>query len=223
MVQYSRVLLRATTAVLLFAACAATTTTTASAQAEWELRHRLDDMATYTRDRAGSEIKEVKLVMTVDADIAAINAVLDDAPRQTEWVYKCSAARDLGGRVDTGWYYYSRIDMPWPLEDRDLVARVTGGVDGDTYSSVSTAAPDRIARADDAVRITDFDVRTSYRELGGGRTEVTYVLHSEPGGRVPAWLVNLFVDRGPVETMTRLRELVEGPRSRTQTAATGPR
>ena len=72
------------------------------------------------------------------------------------------------------------------------------------------AAPERTPEVDGVVRITDFDVDTSYRDLGEGRTEVTYQLHSEPGGKVPDWLVNLFVDKGPVETMTRLRELVEG-------------
>ena len=187
----------------------------ASAQDDWELRRRLDDMATYTRNRAGSSIKEVKLVMTVEASIDDINAVLNDADRQPEWVYRCVEGRDLGGdALAGGWHYYSRIDLPWPMDDRDLIARVEArpaeGNNG-VYVSESVAAPERIEPVEECVRITDFDVRTEYRPLDGGRrTEVTYVLHSEPGGKVPAWLVNMFVDKGPVETMTRLKSLVEG-------------
>ena len=177
----------------------------------WTLKRDGDEMWVYTRARAGSDIKEVKLVMNVEASIDDINAVLNDASRQPEWVYKCSEGRDLGGDVRSGgWYYYSRIDMPWPMDDRDVVGKVTGGQSGAIYTSHTVAAPERTPEVDGVVRITDFDVDTSYRDLGEGRTEVTYQLHSEPGGKVPDWLVNLFVDKGPVETMTRLRDLVEG-------------
>ena len=175
----------------------------------WALKRDGDKMWVYTRDKAGSDIKEVKLVMHVVASIEDINAVLNDASRQPEWVYKCSEGRDLGGDIATGWYYYSRIDMPWPMDDRDVVGKVTGARSGDLYNSHTVAAPQRTPHVEDCVRITDFEVNTSYRDLGAGRTEVTYQLHSEPGGKVPTWLVNLFVDKGPVETMTRLRELVE--------------
>ena len=194
------------------AVAAALATAHAQPGGEWELKRSLDEMATYTRDRPGSDIKEVKLVMTVDATIDDLNAVLNDATRQPEWVFRCTEGRDLGGDPTAdGWHYYSRIAMPWPMDDRDLIARVEvrPAPDG-TYVSESVAAPDRLDAVEACVRITDFDVRTEYRPLPGGRTEVTYELHSEPGGRVPAWLVNLFIDKGPVETMTRLRALVEG-------------
>lgn len=183
----------------------------APAEPDWTLKREGEAMWVYTRDRAGSDIKEVRLVMEVDATIAAINDVVDDAKRQTEWVFRCTEARDLGGHIDTGWYYYSRIDMPWPMDDRDLAAKVVGDLESGLYESKSVAAPDRTARVGDCVRITDFDVRTSYRALDEGRrTEMTYDLHSEPGGAIPVWMVNMFVDKGPVATMTQLRDLVEG-------------
>lgn len=198
------------TAALLLPASAAVAVLPVGLSDGWELKRDGDEMWVYTRDRVDSEIKEVKLVMNVDATIPAINAVLNDATRQPEWVFKCSEARDLGGDIATGWYYYSRIDMPWPMDDRDVVGKVTGERSGAIYTSHTVAAPERTPEVEGVVRITDFDVDTAYRDLGGGRTEVTYRLHSEPGGKVPDWLVNLFVDKGPVETMTRLRDLVEG-------------
>ncbi len=176
---------------------------------EWTLKRKGSEMWVYTRDRAGSDIKEVRLIMHVDADIHTINSVLNDATRQTEWVYRCEDAKDLGGHIDTGWYYYSRISMPWPMDDRDLVAKVVGEqVDG-IYTSKSIAAPDYRPEVEGCVRLTDFDVSTTYEVLPSGETKMTYDLHSEPGGAVPSWLVNMFVDKGPVETMTKLRNLVE--------------
>ena len=175
----------------------------------WSLKRSGDEMAVYTRDRAGSSIKEVKLIMTVDASIATINEVLNDASRQPEWVYRCLEGRTLGGDLESGWYYYSRIDMPWPMDDRDVVGKVIGSRQGENYKSTTVAAPKRTPKVDGCVRLTEFEVKTSYRKLSESRTEVTYQLHSEPGGAVPAWLVNMFVDKGPVETMTKLRRIVE--------------
>lgn len=175
----------------------------------WELKREGREMWTYTRDRAGSDIKEVKLVMNVEASIEDINDVLNDAERQPEWVFRCTEGRTLGGNLNSGWYYYSRIDMPWPMEDRDVVGKVTGGREGKDYTSYTVAAPDKTPKVKDCVRLTSFEVSTKYKTLADGRTQVTYQLHSEPGGQVPVWLVNLFVDKGPVETMTKLRDLVE--------------
>jgi len=176
---------------------------------EWTLKRKGNEMWVYTRDRAGSEIKEVRLIMHVDADIQTINTVLNDAERQTEWVYRCEDAKDLGGHIETGWYYYSRISMPWPMDDRDLIAKVVGGQNDGIYTSKSIAAPKYRPEVEGCVRLTDFDVSTTYEMLPSGGTKMTYDLHSEPGGAVPSWLVNMFVDKGPVETMTKLRDLVE--------------
>ena len=176
---------------------------------EWTLKRTGTEMWVYTRDRVGSDIKEVRLVMNVDADIHSINAVLNDANRQTEWVYRCEDAEDLGGHIDTGWYYYSRISMPWPMDDRDLIAKVVGEQNNGVYTSKTIASPKHRPEVEGCVRLTDFDVSTTYLKLPSGKTQMTYELHSEPGGAVPSWLVNMFVDKGPVETMTKLRKLVE--------------
>jgi len=176
---------------------------------EWTLKKTGKKMWVYTRDRAGSEIKEVRLIMEVDASIEAINEVLNDATRQPEWVFHCTAAKDLGGTVDTGWYYYSRIALPWPMDDRDVVAKVVGKQEGAIYKSTSVAAPNFHPEVEGCVRITDFDVATAYEAMPTGGTRMTYEVHSEPAGAVPSWLVNLFIEKGPVETMTKLRTIVE--------------
>ncbi|MFK8056357.1 MAG: START domain-containing protein [Saprospiraceae bacterium] len=183
--------------------------TTLPYEKEWTLKKTGKKMWVYTRDRAGSEIKEVRLIMEVDASITAINAVLNDASRQPEWVFHCTSAKDLGGKVDTGWYYYSRIALPWPMDDRDVIAKVIGQQDGDVYRSKSIAAPTFQPEVEGCVRITDFDVTTAYEALPDGSTKITYEVHSEPAGAVPSWLVNLFIEKGPVETMTKLRKIVE--------------
>ena len=147
--------------------------------------------------------------MFVDADISDLNEMLSDAELQPQWVYRCLEGRNLGGNPETGWFYYSRIDLPWPMEDRDMIGKVTSTQANGYYRSTTTSAESRIPKVEGCVRLSDFEIQTSYRRLSSGKTEVTYQIHSEPGGQVPDWLVNAFIDRGPIETMTRLREMVE--------------
>ncbi|MGH8352275.1 MAG: START domain-containing protein, partial [Pseudomonas sp.] len=45
--------------------------------------------------------------------------------------------------------------------------------------------------------------------MGGGEVEVTYQVHSEPGGSVPSWLANSFVVDAPYNTLAALRARAE--------------
>jgi hypothetical protein len=44
---------------------------------------------------------------------------------------------------------------------------------------------------------------------GADQIEVTYQVHTEPGGDVPSWLANKFVVDAPFNTLKALRERAE--------------
>jgi hypothetical protein len=37
---------------------------------------------------------------------------------------------------------------------------------------------------------------------------INYILEADPGGDIPAWLSNEFVDKGPFETFKKLGEIL---------------
>jgi hypothetical protein len=45
----------------------------------------------------------------------------------------------------------------------------------------------------------------------GDATEVTYQVHTEPGGSVPSWLANKFVVEAPFNTLKHLKARAERP------------
>jgi hypothetical protein len=45
--------------------------------------------------------------------------------------------------------------------------------------------------------------------LGNGTTKVYHNFGGDPGGKIPAWIVNMFLVDGPYKTMIGLRKLVE--------------
>jgi len=44
-----------------------------------------------------------------------------------------------------------------------------------------------------------------------GGVKIEYELQVDPGGKVPAWLVNMFATKGPFETFKKLQQQVKKP------------
>jgi hypothetical protein len=38
---------------------------------------------------------------------------------------------------------------------------------------------------------------------------IVYILEADPGGSVPAWMVNMFIDKGPFESFKKLSGLLK--------------
>jgi len=45
----------------------------------------------------------------------------------------------------------------------------------------------------------------------GNTLKIDYTLQLDPGGSIPAWLVNMFIANGPVETFRRLKKQIQKP------------
>ena len=47
----------------------------------------------------------------------------------------------------------------------------------------------------------------------GGKTEITYYMHSDIGGEIPVWMANKYIDNLPYQTLSRLNNIVNAPQS----------
>ncbi len=59
------------------------------------------------------------------------------------------------------------------------------------------------------MRVTQVDGFWKFTPKGAGQIEVTYQVHTEPGGDVPSWLANKFVVDAPFNTLKALKERAE--------------
>jgi len=175
---------------------------------EWELKKEEDGIRVYLREAKDSKIKEVRITMEVQASLSAVVSVLRDPDAYAEWVYKCAESRLLGEADKKECMYYSRIDFPWPIKDRDLVARSSLVQDPNTKQITirSVAHEGQLPEQKDAVRIPAMESRWILTPLSNGKVQMENRIWSDPGGSLPAWLVNMAVDKGPTQTMTRLRD-----------------
>ena len=167
-----------------------------------------DGLNVYLRDAANSDIKEIKIETTLDASLDAVVSVLKDVPVYSEWIYKCLEARRLEASTNESSLYYCKLDFPWPMSDRDFVAKSQLRQDPNSrtvYIDVKGLTDYKPAKAG-IVRITDLSIHYELVPLSAKRVQMTYRLHSDPGGSIPAWLVNLVVDNGPTNTVKGMRK-----------------
>jgi hypothetical protein len=73
----------------------------------------------------------------------------------------------------------------------------------------STAVPNFIAAKSGKVRIKKSTINWYVTRPSSNTIQIVYTFETDPGGNVPAWLVNSFADKGPYESFRKLAELLK--------------
>lgn len=181
----------------------------------WKKVGEYEGIVGYSRPTTRSSVDELKGVGIVDAPVAAVEALVRDVSAQTEYMYKCKEA----SLVDTpefkntkdAMYIYNVTSMPFPVSDRDVVARSEYSIDAATgavhirYESVDT--PYRSDKG--KVRMPIMMGETILAPKGPDKTEVTCVVLADPGGNLPAMVVNLFTKNLCIQTIAGMRKMVK--------------
>jgi len=130
----------------------------------------------------------------------------------TQWQHNCEEARRIRGADGTS-YGYNRIGSPWPVSDRDVVllSKRTDLEDGHIRIEFHDTTEADVPAVSGVVRMPRLVGSYDLRPDGSG-TRVVYTLDSDPGGRLPDWLVKQASKDLPYHTLHNLRERAEsGP------------
>lgn len=184
---------------------------TSCSQEAWQLKKAEDGIEVYTRKDENSSFKELKSVVILKTSLSSIVALLTDFESYPDWVYRCGTSRTVKRINDAEMIHYQEVTAPWPVDSRDFIVdmKVVQNPVTKVITISSTCLPDYIPRIDDHVRITNFKASWTLMPKKDGNVELVYQLLVDPGGNVPAWLVNLAVVEGPFETTMHLRDRVK--------------
>ncbi|MFK7898286.1 MAG: START domain-containing protein [Myxococcota bacterium] len=175
--------------------------------APWTLAAEENGIQVFTRPVAGSGIQEFKGIAEVGTAMHSIYDLLKDSNRFKEWFPNTPESK-LIKRDENISYQYSVMATPWPTSDRDNVFRSVTEVDRDagTIRISVSAAPDDYPMQDDRVRVRKANGYWFLEKQSKDRTRVTFVMHLEPGGGIPQWMINARVVATPLEAITNLRK-----------------
>jgi len=175
----------------------------AFADEAWTLARRSDGISVYTRRVEDSPLKAFKGDVVIGTGVDRVVAMLADPGSFPKWLPDAVECRELK-RTETERYVYVETHAPWPVSNRDGVYHFTFARERDAATVRVEALPDFIPRRDGRVRIPKSDGYWRIEPDANG-ARVSYEIHADPGGWVPAWLANLTVVKMPYETLANLR------------------
>ncbi len=182
------------------------------AESGWKRVKNSNGIQVYTRSVAGSDLDEFKGITVVDARIEVIGEVIRDVPAQSQWMADCLEGRIIKKFSDNDMLVYNVTDVPWPLDDRDVLVRSRGKIDmakgvvDVVFTSVTDASvPPKKGR----VRMKDFYGRWLLERVDTEKTRVTYIIKANPGGSIPASVANLSSKKIPYETLKNLKKMAK--------------
>src|SRR6185312_17431798 len=177
---------------------------------DWELKKDQDGIKVFSASVPNSNIKAVKVECMLTASPSQLVALLLDTKAHEQWVYSTKISYLVKKVSDLEQIYYSEIKMPWPITNRDVL--VDFKITQDTMSRVisvnATAVSGYIPVKDGIIRVLLSKVNWSVTPVGNNQLKIEYTAQADPGGSVPAWVVNMFCDKGPFETFKKLRTML---------------
>ena len=111
---------------------------------------------------------------------------------------------------DSEGIYYQNVVAPWPVDNRDFVVLVKVTQDAKTkvVTQTSKVIKGILPEVSGTVRVTEFNALWTLTPIKNGMVNCEYQLLVNPGGSIPAWLINLAAIDGPYETTVNLRSWV---------------
>lgn len=183
--------------------------------AGWELQEEVDGILVFTRDSSLPGLKTVRAetVIPVD-DPYVIVALLDDVEAAAELMDSVSFVEDLESEEPGTRHMHMVLNVPWPLKDRDVAAALTllRDEEGRRLILSLTGKPELIPVDRRYVRVPSFDSSYTLRYDREDGVHVTFETTLDPGGNIPARLVNYGITGMPVKTLANMRRLVSRER-----------
>lgn len=175
----------------------------------WEFVVEKPSIKVYTRTTNTSDIKELRILADFDGQIDTLLLILNEATNYPSWVYKCAKSEPISPGEGYNTAYSAISDFPFPMSDRELVAKSNQWKDeeGRLIQQTVSAAED-IPIKPGIVRIKDYSAKWIMEQTDTNTIHVEYISTVDPGGNIPTWIINLALTTGPIKTFEKLMKQV---------------
>jgi hypothetical protein len=183
----------------------------ASDRNQWTLRREKDGIIVYSRPSDYSKFNDIRVDMDLPGTIEQLAAILRDVNGYTDWVYATRTATMMRKVNDNEFIYYAEVGTPWPAANRDYYADIKIAFNATNHSMnvVSVGMKDYQPEKKDLVRIPMSRGFWTVTTQSDTKIHLQYIVQIDPGGTVPAWILNTFASKAPIETFTALKKKMQ--------------
>jgi hypothetical protein len=180
-------------------------------QRDWTLVNNENWIQIYKSDMSGSSYKRIKVECTIDGNLDKLVKILNDVNNHKTWIYNTRQSYILKRLSSNEYYYYTETALPWPMQNRDAVVHIKfqRDVANQTLNIAAEGQPDYMPEVSGKVRVPRSANSWQVSVPAPNKLHIIYIFEAEPGGHLPPWLVNTFVNKGPYESFRKLSELLK--------------
>lgn len=177
-------------------------------QANWEKIGEDEGIQVYRWSVPGSGLFAFRAEGDVASPIANVASALVDINRRHEWMPSLGETRIVKVVSPTERVEYTHIKTPFIIKDRDFVMHNKATFFPETQEILFAFHSVEEPSAPPTSRVRG-EIHASFYRLkvinGGVATHVEFVVHVDPRGSLPGWIVNLFAEKNPLRTIRNLR------------------
>lgn len=183
---------------------------------DWTLIKEKKGAQLFERNVQNSRYDEYKAVVNCKASVEALLEVLIDVENYHKWLPECVEAQKLQmfdkDPIKGNFLTYLVINAQWPVPNRDFIIKsdtvadwTKGIVEVRLKSTDQFNYPQRKGR----LRVKVFSATFRFEYISRNETRVTYITHSESGGKVPLMLVTPINKKLTLATVTALDKIAQ--------------
>lgn len=174
----------------------------------WEQVGETDGIKIYKRASPGTPLLDFGGEGVLDGDLTTLCSVLEELERYPEWVDSLSRLDIVDRRNPRDFVYLQTFALPWPISDRQFLARHKINVMGERNFVLFTDETVTHAKAPDdecCIRATMELGEVRMAPVGEKKTAMAAIARVDMKGWMPAWLVNVIQKDWPTKTFSAYR------------------
>jgi hypothetical protein len=184
---------------------------TAFSQYNWKLTKNSNGISVYQSSVQNSLYKSIKVECTLEGNYDQLLSVITNVNHYKDWVYNNKTTSLLKTISPLEFYYYAETSLPWPMSNRDAVIHTTitrdslnrfVRINSVNHKGLTPEMPGK-------VRVPHSNINWYVTMPSATSIHIVYTFEADPGGSIPAWMVNSFADKGPFESFKKLGQLLK--------------
>jgi hypothetical protein len=184
------------------------------------LKLNKDGIKVYIYSHKNSVFGTFKATTHIDASVDSVLAVVLDTKYSPQWIDALKKSFIIKKLNFTEQYHYQIFFIPFPFKNRDFIlhSKLTHNPVTNAITISMSSAPNycRDKKSDECNEVNQSDLVRVIKSIGTFKmepdakgTKITWIQHTDPGGNLPAWLVNQLVHQTPYLSFKNLAQTVK--------------
>jgi len=149
----------------------------------------------------GEKVRELKAEFSVDVDSESMLKLLKNTSRASNWMQRLDEFELVDNRGGS-WVNYVHYNIPWPLDDQDVVLRYRkSNVDGALLVTFVSDSHDSYPSKRGITRMQGVSGSWLFQPTDGDETRVTYKITTRNKSSFPRWIIDPLVQDNLLDTM----------------------